>query len=57
MIADDAQPFAELILKLYQDPQLWQQLSQNSLESVQRFGAIAVRSQLKTLLETLACNR
>jgi O-antigen biosynthesis protein len=56
MIADDAQPFAELILKLYQDPQLWQQLSQNSLESVQRFGATAVRSQLKTLLENLVCN-
>lgn len=34
MVADDAADFAAAIVRLYQDPLLWQQLSRNGLENI-----------------------
>jgi len=36
LVADDAQAFAEAVLRLYQDEELWGQLSRNGLDNVVR---------------------
>lgn len=51
MMADDAAAFAKDVIELYQDPQLWQQISQGGLENVQRwFSFGAAKTQVEKLL-------
>ena len=51
MMADEAAAFAKDVIELYQDPQLWQQISQGGLENVQRwFSFTAAKTQVEKLL-------
>lgn len=37
LVADDAQSFAAEVVRLYNDPELWQTLSENGLENVRKY--------------------
>jgi glycosyltransferase involved in cell wall biosynthesis len=51
LVADDAQAFADAIVRLYTDPVLWQTLSGNGLANVQRhFSADAARDVVRRVL-------
>ena len=41
LVADDAQAFADAVVRLYQDQALWERLSHNGLENVQRHFSMA----------------
>ena len=48
----DAQAFADAIVRLYQDPQLWAELSRNAVENVRRqFSFDTARETLERLLD------
>ncbi|NLW95482.1 glycosyltransferase [Luteimonas wenzhouensis] len=50
LLADDAEAFADAVVRLYQDRALWQALAANGLESVRRhFSAEAARPALRRL--------
>lgn len=51
LVADDAQGFADAVVRLYTDAALWQTLAANGLENVQRhFSADAARDVLRRVL-------
>ncbi|MFC3195056.1 glycosyltransferase [Marinicella sediminis] len=51
MMADEASAFAQHVVELYQDPDLWAQVSQGGLENVQRwFSFEAAKAQIEKLL-------
>jgi len=48
LVADDAVGFADAVIRLYQDPQLWQQLSDAGLANVaQHFSLDAARATVQ----------
>ncbi len=54
LVADDASDFAQAVVRLYQDPALWQRLAQGGMENTRRFfSREAVRLQLRALLASL----
>jgi glycosyltransferase involved in cell wall biosynthesis len=54
LVAESAQDFAAEVVRLYQDPQLWEKLSQGGLQNVQRYFSVdTARRQLAELLESL----
>lgn len=51
LLADDAQAFADAVLRLYRDPQLWQRLSSGGLDNVARhFSLDAARDTVRRML-------
>jgi glycosyltransferase involved in cell wall biosynthesis len=53
VIATDAPDFAAAVHRLYPDPQLWQQLSQNGLRHMERHRPEAIQPVLANLLDSL----
>ena len=54
LIADDPQPFAEKVVKLYQDEKLWNKLSRNSMRKLEtHFSRAVAKRTLKGILERL----
>ena len=54
LVADDAEDFAEAVVRLYQDQALWQKLALGGLENTRRhFSTEPVRATLRALLSTL----
>jgi glycosyltransferase involved in cell wall biosynthesis len=54
LVADEAEAFAAAVLRLYQDPALWETLSLGGQENTRRhFSTAAVRQVLDSLLATL----
>ena len=53
MIADDSQCFANNILDLYNNPDLWSVLSKASSQVVEQYGSKVVKGELKTLIDKL----
>jgi len=54
LVADTAEAFANQVVRLYQDPDLWQTLSDAAIENVRRhFSLEAARASLSRLLESL----
>ena len=48
LVADDATGFADAVVRLYQDPQLWQQLSDAGLANVaEHFSLEAARATVQ----------
>ena len=54
LIADDPRSLASSIIKLYYDRELWVQISQNSLETIEQYSPEKVKSKLAQLLESLS---
>jgi len=55
LIADNAEDFAAEVCRLYQDAELWQQLSDQGREYIeQTYGATAVRNRLLSLMQPYA---
>jgi GT2 family glycosyltransferase/glycosyltransferase involved in cell wall biosynthesis len=53
LVADDADTFADHVVRLYADAALWQRLAQGGLENTRRFfSAEPVRATLRELFET-----
>ncbi|GAB4200514.1 MAG: hypothetical protein Tsb002_36660 [Wenzhouxiangellaceae bacterium] len=51
LVADDAQAFAEAVIRLYQDEALWQRLSQAGMENIRRhFSREAALERLRAIL-------
>jgi O-antigen biosynthesis protein len=54
LVADDAQGFADAVVRAYEDQALWQTLAAGGLENTRRhFSSEAVRGTLKSLLDSL----
>ena len=53
MIADEPDIFAKHILKVYDDCQLWNYISQNALDTLQKYSSENVEKKLQNLLENL----
>ena len=54
LVADEAEAFAAAVVRLHEDPALWEQLSAGGLENTRRhFSPAAVRATLHTLLASL----
>ena len=53
LIADDAQSFAEAVLKLYRDDLLWKELSRNSCALVGKYSPAIVREKVKEVFRFL----
>jgi glycosyltransferase involved in cell wall biosynthesis len=54
LVADQADAFAQAVVRLYQDPALWQRLAEGGLENTRRhFSRDAVRSRLRALIDGL----
>jgi glycosyltransferase involved in cell wall biosynthesis len=51
--ANQAQEFAQQIIRLYTDPELWQQLAANSLSAISPFTPQVVKQQLHQLFQNL----
>jgi O-antigen biosynthesis protein len=54
LIADTAEDFARAILELYDHPELWEFISRNSLESIERYSPANVQKSLEALLAAIA---
>jgi GT2 family glycosyltransferase len=53
LIADTAEEFAQAVIELYDNMELWQKLSNNSLETIKRYQPATVQTNLQTLLSNL----
>jgi hypothetical protein len=54
LVADDAAQFAEKVVQLHQNPELWARLSKNSLKNVEKhFSKETARRNLEELLAEL----
>ncbi|NCS26416.1 MAG: glycosyltransferase [Microcystis aeruginosa BS13-02] len=53
LIADTAEEFAQAVIELYDNMQLWQKLADNSLETIKRYQPATVQTNLQTLLSNL----
>ncbi|MEG3437413.1 glycosyltransferase [Pannus brasiliensis CCIBt3594] len=53
LIADTAEDFAAAILELYDNRELWEKISRNSLESIERYSPANVRKSLEELLSMI----
>jgi GT2 family glycosyltransferase/glycosyltransferase involved in cell wall biosynthesis len=53
LVADSAEDFARAILEVYENPELWEKLSHNSLESIERYSPPRVRKNLTDLFEAI----
>jgi GT2 family glycosyltransferase/glycosyltransferase involved in cell wall biosynthesis len=56
LIADTAEDFAQAILALYDNPELWWSISRNSLESIEKYSPSNVQKSLEALLSALQHN-
>jgi GT2 family glycosyltransferase len=53
LIADDARSFAEAIVKLYRDPEMWERFRDEGAATIADLGRDAVRGRLEALLFSL----
>ncbi|TRU23757.1 MAG: glycosyltransferase [Microcystis aeruginosa Ma_SC_T_19800800_S464] len=53
LIADTAEEFAQAVIELYDNRELWQKLANNSLETIKRYQPAAVQTNLQALLSNL----
>lgn len=53
LIADTAEEFAQAVIELYDNMQLWQKLADNSLETIKRYQPATVQTNLQALLSSL----
>ncbi|GCE58257.1 glycosyltransferase [Microcystis aeruginosa] len=53
LIADTAEEFAQAVIELYDNMELWQKLADNSLETIKRYQPATVQTNLQTLLSNL----
>ncbi|CAO5044866.1 N-acetylglucosaminyl-diphospho-decaprenol L-rhamnosyltransferase [Microcystis aeruginosa] len=53
LIADTAEEFAQAVIELSDNMQLWQKLADNSLETIKRYQPATVQTNLQTLLSNL----
>jgi GT2 family glycosyltransferase len=53
LIADTAEEFAQAVIELYDDRELWQKLADNSLETIKRYQPATVQTNLQALLSNL----
>ncbi|MCA2552837.1 MAG: glycosyltransferase [Microcystis sp. M04BS1] len=53
LIADTAEEFAQAVIELYDNMQLWQKLADNSLETIKRYQPATVQTNLQALLSNL----
>jgi glycosyltransferase involved in cell wall biosynthesis len=51
LIREDARPFADAIVRLYTDRELWDTLALNSRETAQQFAPLTVRAAVKAVLD------
>jgi glycosyltransferase involved in cell wall biosynthesis len=54
LIADDADAFAEAIVRLHEDPELWEKLSRQGLAALAPFSSSAVSARLHALLQRVS---
>lgn len=53
LIADTAEEFAQAVIELYDNRELWQKLADNSLETIKRYQPATVQTNLQALLSSL----
>jgi glycosyltransferase involved in cell wall biosynthesis len=53
LIADTAEEFAQAVIELYDNRELWQKLADNSLETIKRYQPATVQTNLQVLLSNL----
>ncbi|MDJ0559199.1 MAG: glycosyltransferase family 4 protein, partial [Microcystis sp. M53599_WE4] len=53
LIADTAEEFAQAVIELYDNMELWQKLADNSLETIKRYQPATVQTNLQALLSNL----
>ncbi|MEW6517299.1 MAG: glycosyltransferase [candidate division FCPU426 bacterium] len=54
LVADDAEGFAQAVIRLYSDPALWERLSQAGQDFMQRqYAPDAIKDQLATVLQAI----
>ncbi len=53
LIADNAEEFAQAVIELYDNMELWQKLADNSLETIKRYQPATVQTNLQALLSNL----
>jgi len=53
LIADTAEEFAQAVIELYDNMELWQKLADNSLETIKRYQPATVQNNLQALLSNL----
>lgn len=53
LIADTAEEFAQVVIELYDNRELWQKLADNSLETIKRYQPATVQTNLQALLSNL----
>ena len=54
LVAAEPQEFADAVVRLYQDEELWKRLSTNSLANVEKYFSLdTARRNLQSLLESL----
>ncbi|ODV39174.1 Glycosyltransferase [Microcystis aeruginosa NIES-98] len=53
LIADTAEEFAQAVIELYDNRELWQKLADNSLETIKRYQPATVQTNLQALLSNL----
>ena len=53
LIADTAEEFAQAVIELYDNRELWQKLADNSLETIKRYQPATVQNNLQALLSNL----
>ncbi|GBL10652.1 N-acetylglucosaminyl-diphospho-decaprenol L-rhamnosyltransferase [Microcystis aeruginosa Sj] len=53
LIADTAEEFAQAVIELYDNRELWQKLADNSLKTIKRYQPATVQTSLQALLSNL----
>ncbi|CCI22888.1 glycosyltransferase [Microcystis aeruginosa] len=53
LVADTAEEFAQAVIELYDNRELWQKLADNSLETIKRYQPATVQTNLQALLSNL----
>jgi glycosyltransferase involved in cell wall biosynthesis len=53
LIADTDEEFAQAVIELYDNRELWQKLADNSLETIKRYQPATVQTNLQALLSNL----
>ncbi|MFN7257078.1 MAG: glycosyltransferase [Microcystis sp.] len=53
LIADTAEEFAQAVIELYDNMELWQKLADNSLKTIKRYQPATVQTNLQALLSNL----
>lgn len=54
LIADQAKSFAQQVISVYENSQLWNTIAQNSLKSIQQYNPVAVQKKLQNLFSSLS---